>query len=259
MLVVGSAKGGVGASALTVMCGVKLAQQGRRVLLLDGSQNLGNLHVLLNVSPRGSLHGVLTGAAQPQSLVQSVTNNLWLLPADSGDEAMYALNATDRARLHYQLSTLYDGFDVVIVDAGPGLESVVRASAMGASRLLVVLMSEPSAITNSYALIKIVDYQLPQLPIYVIANRTRDAAEGLDAFEQLAAQCAGALRRELGYLGCVPADANLHSTTRGSGQSVELDTPGPASDAISQIIADHPWVFGAGAGSVQSHSGGEAR
>ncbi len=164
MLVVGSAKGGVGASALTVMCGVKLAQQGRRVLLLDGSQNLGNLHVLLNVSPRGSLHGVLTGAAQPQSLVQSVTNNLWLLPADSGDEAMYALNATDRARLHYQLSTLYDGFDVVIVDAGPGLESVVRASAMGASRLLVVLTHQ--------------DRRLPTPTIADLCDRQPDARCG---------------------------------------------------------------------------------
>lgn len=252
VLVVGAAKGGVGASVLTVMIGTKLAQKGPRVLLVDGSQNLGNLHVLLGVSPRGSLHGILTGATQPDSLVQSVTTNLWLLPADSGDEAIYALNATDRARLHYQLSTIYEGFDIVIVDAGPGLESVVRASAMGANRLLVVLMSEPSAIANSHALVKIVSAQLPQLPISVITNQTRDSAEGAGAFEQLVGSCTGFLKQELEYLGCVPDDVDFRIATREGKWPGRIRAAGAADDAISRILAERPWVFGLGTGLIQS-------
>ena len=244
VLVLGSAKGGAGASVLTVMCGAHVAQTGRRVLLLDGSQNLGNLHVLLSVPPCGSLHGVLTGAARPESLVKNVAHNLWLLPANSGDEAIYALSATDRARLHYQLSTLYDGFDAVIVDAGPGLESVVRASAMGASRLVVVLLSDDSAIVNSHALIKIVGHQLPQLPIHVIANRTRNPAEGAAAFEKLAGLCAGGRHRELDYLGSLPSDSPVRFERQAHNQVVELRAVGSAADALWPIIADHPWIFG---------------
>ncbi len=244
VLVLGSGKGGAGASVLTVMCGAHVAQTGRRVLLLDGSQNLGNLHVLLGVPPCGSLHGVLTGAALPESLVQKVAHNLWLLPANSGDEAIYALSAMDRARLHYQLSTLYDGFDSVIVDAGPGLESVVRASAMGASRLVVVLLSDDSAITNSHALIKIVGHQLPQLPIHVIANRTHDPSEGTVAFEKLTRLCEGGRHRELDYLGSLPSDSPVRFERRTHNQVVELHAVGSAAEALWPIIADHPWIFG---------------
>ena len=98
--VLGSGKGGVGKSVLSVLLGTALAATGRRVLLFDGSQNQGNLHILLGVHPAPRLEALLTGAAQPADLLVEVRERLWLLPADSGTEALHALGPTDRARLH---------------------------------------------------------------------------------------------------------------------------------------------------------------
>ena len=51
VLVVASGKGGVGKSLVSVLLADAMAESGRRVLLFDGAQNLGHLHVLLGVSP----------------------------------------------------------------------------------------------------------------------------------------------------------------------------------------------------------------
>ena len=50
-------------------------------------------------------------------MVQQVAPNLWLLAGESGNEALYAMEPADRARVHLRLSELYEAFDAVIVDA----------------------------------------------------------------------------------------------------------------------------------------------
>src|SRR5438093_7525967 len=90
-VVVGSGKGGVGKSLVSVLLASALSAQGRRVLLLDGAQNMGNLHVLLGVRPSARLDAVIGGEVDASDLVQSVAPNLWLLPGESGNEALYAM------------------------------------------------------------------------------------------------------------------------------------------------------------------------
>jgi flagellar biosynthesis protein FlhG len=141
------------------------------VLLVDGSQNMGNLHVLFGVNRGVRLEHVLAEAASPQDLLVPVNEHLVLLPADSGAESLHALGQVDSARLHHRISTLYNEFDVVIVDAGPGVESVVRVSTMGATRLIMVTVPEPAALTDAYATMKIVLAQVRDLPIDVLVNR----------------------------------------------------------------------------------------
>ncbi len=213
-IVMGSGKGGVGKSVLCVILAAALAQRGRRVLLLDGAQNLGNLHVLLGRPAASHLDGLLSGAVRAAELVTPVADNLWLVPCDSGTEAVYALSAVDRARLHVRLSALYDDFDVVVVDAGPGIDGVVRASAMRATRLIVVTLAESTALTAACALIKIVNLQVPSVPIGVIANRTLNPSEGESAFHWLRMATRDFQPRELTYLGSVPEDAAMREAVR---------------------------------------------
>ena len=195
--VVGSGKGGVGKSVLAVLLGVALAARGKRVLLFDGSQNQGNLHILMGVHPAPRLEALLR-----------------LLPADSGTEALHALGPTDRARLHLRLSGLYDGFDAVVVDSGPGVEGVVRAAATRATRLVAVAVPEPASLSDVYATIKLVHLQAPALPIDVLVNRVFEPQEGAATHERLQVAARRFLHRDLGYLGAVPEDTTLRLAAR---------------------------------------------
>src|ERR687898_781459 len=83
-IVVGSGKGGVGKSVVSVMLAAVAAERGREVLLLDGEQNLANLHVMLGVGVRGSIESVLGGRVRAEELVQPVAEHLWAPPPGAG-------------------------------------------------------------------------------------------------------------------------------------------------------------------------------
>ena len=231
-VVIGSGKGGVGKSVLGVALAAAFARAGRRTLLLDGAQNQGNLHILLGVRPAAPLSSLLAGETCPEDLLVSVSGNLSLLPADSGDEVLYTLGAIDRARLHRRLSALYDAFDVVVVDGGSGIDSVVRAAGIRASRLAVVATPEPASLADAYALLKIVNLQIPSLPIEVMVNRVSADEEGQAVFDRLHLAAERFLRRELGYLGCIPEDDSLRQGARRPGALLEA-----RNDAIDAIAS----------------------
>jgi flagellar biosynthesis protein FlhG len=239
VIVVGSGKGGVGKSVLSVLFATALVRNGRRVLLVDGCQNQGNLHILLGVRPAGRLEDLLTGDADLQQLPVAVSPDLWLLPADSGAEALYALSRVDQARLHHQLSSLYDGFEAVVVDGGPGIDNVVRVASMNATRLVVVTVPEPTALSDAYALIKIVSLQIPALPISVLVNRAWSGEEGLAAFERLSLAASRFLGRELGYLGTLPEDDALRAGIRRPGALLAA-APSEVDKAVALLIEPKP-------------------
>lgn len=236
VLVVGSGKGGVGKSVLSVLFATALARGGRRVLLVDGCQNQGNLHILLSVRPVARLEELLSGEADLEQLPVAVSPGLWLLPADSGTESLYALNNVDRARLHHHLSSLYDAFEAVVVDGGSGIDNVVRVASMGATRLVVVTVPEPTALSDAYALIKIVNLQVPALPVDVLVNRTLSGDEGLAAFDRLSLAASRFLSRELNYLGALPEDDALRAAARQPGALLAAAPPG-VDEAVARLIA----------------------
>lgn len=235
-IVIGSGKGGVGKSVISGLLAQRLAADGRKVLLVDGDQNLGNLHVLFGISRGATLEHLLNEAARPKDLLVQINEHFWLLPADSGAESLHALGAVDRARLHHRLSALYDDFDVVIVDAGPGIESVVRVSTMGATRLIMVAVPEPAALTDAYATLKIVHAQVKDLPVDVLINRVEDAREGPQAFERLATAAERFLHRSIRYLGALWEDDEIRRAVRAPGRLATGLGPGPNSDLLTTVL-----------------------
>jgi flagellar biosynthesis protein FlhG len=235
-IVVGSGKGGVGKSVISALLAQRLAMQEKRVLLVDGSQNMGNLHVLFGVNRGVRLEHVLAEAASPQDLLVPVNDHLVLLPADSGAESLHALGQVDRARLHHRISSLYHDFDVVIIDAGPGVESVVRVSTMGATRLIMVTVPEPAALTDAYATMKIVLAQVRDLPIDVLVNRVEDGREGPQAFDRLSTAAERFLQRGIRYLGALWEDEDIRRAVRAPGRLAAGLGPGPNSDLLTSIL-----------------------
>ncbi len=216
-LVVASGKGGAGKSLVSVLLASAMADRGLKVLLFDGSQNLGHLHVLLGVSLDRRLEHVVTGEVEPAALLVEVRPGLWLVPGDSGAEVLYALPAVDQARLHHRLSTLYRGFDVVMIDAGPGVEGAIRLATMGGTRLVVVTVPEVAALTDAYALIKLVHAQLPSLPIDVLVNRASGPDDVEVTFQRLATAAERFLGRSLTLLGGLPETPALREALRRPG------------------------------------------
>ncbi len=224
--VVGSGKGGVGKSLLAGLLAAALARRGQRTLLVDGAQNQGNQHVLFGVRPVAPLESLILGERTARELVVPVAPDLDLMPADSGAEMLYGLGPIDRARLHQRVSGLWDDYDQVVVDGGPGLESVVRAAAIRADRLVVLTTPDPTALSDAYALLKIVHLQVPSIQIGVMVNRVSADEEGQLVFDRLQLAATRFLGRDLDDLGCVPESEMLRSAARRPGSMLEIESAG---------------------------------
>ncbi len=222
-LIVGGGKGGTGVSVMSVLLASAMARQGRRVLLLDATLNQGNLHLLLGCPPGLTLRTLLAGEATPHELVIPVAERLWLLPSESGAEVVHALTPMDRARLHVRLATLMDDYDMTVVDAGTGIDSVLRAALARASRLVTVTTPEPAALADTYALVKILSLEAPFLPVDVLVNRVRNEAEATVAFGRLDDAARRFLGRSLGSLGSVREAGQLRRAVRGEQPLTALD------------------------------------
>lgn len=236
-VVVGSGKGGVGKSVAAISFAAALAETGHRVLLVDGDQNLGNLHVLLGVRPALTPETLLHESLAPADLVIPVAERLFLMPADSGTDAVQRLGPTDRARLQRRVSGIYADYDVVIVDAAAGLDSALRCVALHATRLVVMTMPEATALTDAYALIKVVHGQLPRLPVDVVVNRVHEPSEGEAAFDKLRAAASRFLGRPLEYLGAVPEDREMRALAADPVRLLHPSHGTPAQRAFAALAA----------------------
>ncbi|MFB3908843.1 MAG: P-loop NTPase [Candidatus Eisenbacteria bacterium] len=234
VIVLGSGKGGVGKSVLSVLLAGAFQRRARNVLLLDGAQEGGHLHLLLGVRPAVHLDEVLTGQVEAREKLVSVVDRLWLLPSEaSGDRLRAAADPLERARLHVKLTAAYEDHDVVVVDGGPGIESPIR-SAVRADRMIVVAVPEPASLSDAYALIKVATMQAPSLPIDVLVNRAAEEREGTAVFERLDYAARRFLNRPLSYLGAVPERPSLARAARMPGGLLVAEAEAQA--AVEPIV-----------------------
>ena len=235
VIAVASGKGGVGKTNVTANLAVALAQRGQRVCVLDADLGLANLDVLLGLSPKLSLLHVLRGERRLAEVVVDGPAGIRIIPAASGFEELTALDAADRMRLLSELDSLDPTLDVLLVDTGAGISSNALYFTAAAAEVLVVITPEPTALTDAYALVKVLAARYGRREFLVTVNMAANATDAEAAFARLARVAERFLRVRLEYQGWVPYDDALPRSVRQQ-QPVVLGAPGtPASLALVDL------------------------
>jgi len=129
-LLVTSAVENEGKTTLAANLAVAYAQQGLRVLLVDGDMRRANLHRVFDVNRAPGLSTLLSGAAIPaQAIHRTKIENLWLLPA--GASPANPAEMLGAASVPAVLEFLAKEYDVVVIDSPPVL-AAADASIIGA-------------------------------------------------------------------------------------------------------------------------------
>lgn len=201
---VASGKGGTGTSTAAVLLAASLATQGRQVLLVDASDRLGTLDVMLGVTPNLPLDALRGGHAEPDDLLLPVADGLTLLPA-YGAHGRHALPAAERRILFTRVASLFPRYDLVLFDAGASAESILNACASGVTHVLAVMTPDRIAVTATYALVKLLHERHPDVRVDVLASRTSSAAAE-QAHHTINAATVRFLSRTIHLAGLVPED-----------------------------------------------------
>ncbi len=207
-------KGGVGKTNLAVNLSMALAEQRRRVMLLDADLGLANVDVLLGLKPKHTLADVLNGNASMLDVVVNGPGGVRIVPASSGIQHMANLNSHEHAALINGFGELGDQVDVMVVDTAAGISSNVVNFVRACQEVIVVVCDEPSSITDAYALIKIMNTEYAMTRFQVVANMCRSAQEGSRLFQKLNLTCERFLDVTLQYLGHIPFDESVRSAVQ---------------------------------------------
>jgi flagellar biosynthesis protein FlhG len=213
---IASGKGGTGTSTAATLLAATLASRGRQVLLVDASDRLGTLDVMLGVTPGVPLDALRGGGAEPGDLLVSVSDGLTLLPA-YGAHGDRALPAAERRVLFARVASLFPRYDLVLFDAGASAESILGACASGVTRIFAVTTADRITITATYALVKLLHERHPDVRVDILASRT-SAAAAAQAHHAINAATVRFLSRTVHLAGVVPEDPQFgHAIAAGLG------------------------------------------
>ncbi|MEZ6036301.1 MAG: AAA family ATPase [Planctomycetota bacterium] len=183
-LCVAGAKGGVGKTMLATNLALLLARAGYRTLLVDFDPGCGNIGVQLRLAGPRDLEHVAAGECSVRDALVAGPGRVSVLLGRSGSTTL--ANA-DQAQLDALLRAVRDAaqdFDVVVFDTGAGLGQSTLAVAERAALTIGVSTPEVTAMTDAYALCKVLHGRGRPLP-QLLVNRARNREEAMRTAQRL--------------------------------------------------------------------------
>ncbi len=209
VLAVTSGKGGVGKTNIVANLGFTLSRLGKKVMILDADLGLGNLDVLLGIAPRWNISHVIRGERMLADILAEGPGRMQILPAASGIQELTRLNAEQKLQLFSDLDRLIDGVDLLLIDTAAGISSNVMDFSVMAQEIVVVVSPEPTAITDAYALMKVLSLKYAEKSCKLLVNLAASPREAREVFRQLELVTARFLDIRVEYWGHILRDDRL--------------------------------------------------
>lgn len=204
-----SGKGGVGKSHIALNIALVLSGWGKRTMLLDADAHLGNVDVLLGMAPRYTLSDLVLGGQPLEEVLVEGPRGLRILSASSGSLDLFEMDGMVHQRLIAVFEQLEHTADWIVVDTAAGLSPAVVDLVMSADQAVVITTPEPTAVTDAYAMVKVLSGQQPELPLKLLVNWVRSPSEAEEVFEKFNLVVKHFLGRSVEWLGFVVEDRNV--------------------------------------------------
>lgn len=237
-----SGKGGVGKSSVAVNLGVALARQGKRILIIDADLGLANLDILMGLKPLYTMNHVLSGEKSLKDIIVSGPAGVKLVPAGFGEQKYTSLGKFERLCLLDALDRLEEDFDIIIIDTEAGISENVTFFNVAAQEIMVVVSPEPAALSDSFALIRLLLDKYGERRFHVLVNMANDATEAEEVFERFS-QMGGGAGISLDYLGCVTRDEKMVEAVKRQRALMDIYPESEAAGSFEKLalrIAERP-------------------
>ncbi len=209
-----SGKGGVGKTNIVLNLGYALHQANMTAMLMDCDLGLANLDVLLGISPKRTLHDLIQTGVEATDVLVPIEDGFDMLPATSGMPELVEMDEDMQAILFKKLIDIAGRYDYIMLDLGAGISNTVLSFAALTQLRIIVVTPEPTSLTDSYAMIKVLATQHNVRDFLVIVNQATSHREAQQTFDRLATACKNFLNITLKNLGLIHQDATLVESVR---------------------------------------------
>ncbi len=173
VIAIASGKGGVGKTVIAFNLACQVAKN-HRVLLIDGDFQTGNVHLLANINPRRSLLQECMAPSLINEAVTAVRPNLDILGAVGGDDSIGFPEIGKLAEFLGRLRQWAESYEVVIIDTATGIIPQTSLLLHAADEVVLVTTPELTAISNSYAIFKIITEHSSRVSVSLLVNQEND-------------------------------------------------------------------------------------
>ncbi|MEQ8964454.1 MAG: MinD/ParA family protein [Azospirillaceae bacterium] len=235
IIAVASGKGGVGKTWFSVSLCHAFARESHRTLLFDGDLGLANVDIQLGLMPARDLGAVFEGEITLKGSAQRFApGGFDIIAGRSGSGSLASLSSHRLAEISADLLAMAEDYDRVVLDLAAGIDRQVRQLAVQAATVLVVTTDEPTALTDAYALIKVLTARKPESDVRVIVNKAQTRHEGERTYATLLRACETFLKISPPLAGIVREDRRVREAIRAQ---VPLLTRSPNCQAADDIEA----------------------
>jgi flagellar biosynthesis protein FlhG len=234
-IAVASGKGGVGKTNLAVNLGLALARRGVATTIIDLDLGLANIDIVLGIHAPLTLREVVDGRCSLEHALVAAPYGLRVLCGGSGILELANLGRQQQEQLIAALARLDELADVVLLDIGAGIAPTSLRFIGAAGEVMVVTTTEPTAMADAYALIKLVHRQAPATIFNLVVNqvgRRDEAQEVALTLMSVARRFLGATIHPLGYL---PWDERLTSAVKQRAPVLVAHPRAPFSVAVERL------------------------
>ncbi|MNJ35435.1 Flagellum site-determining protein YlxH [compost metagenome] len=232
IITVSSGKGGVGKSNFTLNFALALKTLGRKVLIFDADIGMANIDVLMGARPRYNLYHLLKGERSIEEIVELGAFGLPFIAGGSGMADLFTLSESDLNYFTSQIEGISEQMDFIIFDTGAGLSKETVKFITAADECLVVTTPEPTAITDAYALIKVVHGMDQDVAFRLVINRVANQQEAQQVTDKISLVARRFLDMEVPLLGHIHDDPHVMQAVK---KQVPFSTAFPSCVAARDI------------------------
>ena len=237
VLAVSSGKGGVGKTNIVANLAYVLSKQDKKVLVVDADLGLNNIDILLGLNPKFHIGHVLSGEKNVQDIITEGPAGIHLLPAGGGLQELTQLDGEKKVVLMEELDQISSGYDFLIFDTGAGISTNVTYFCSAAHEILLVATTEPTSLTDVYALIKTLHTKHAQKYFRVIINSVGSESEARLIFKNLTAVADSYLPDvSVEYLGYILSDPVVTKAVRQQKAFSELYPHSKVTQCINRLV-----------------------
>jgi len=205
-----SGKGGVGKTNIATNLGLSLVARQEKVCLFDADTGLANVNILMGVSPRYTIEHVLNGSKTIEEIIIELPNGISLVPAASGIKQCTNLDQKQLSCLITALQSLEKRFDYLLIDTAAGIDTNVLDFVASAQYRVLVITPEPTSLTDSFALLKMLVIRGKKQSMFVLVNKVENYKMSQLIFKRFQQAVKTYLKIDVTFLGYLAVDAHLN-------------------------------------------------
>jgi len=212
IIAVTSGKGGVGKTSLTVNIAASFIKKGKKVLIIDADLGLSNVEILLGITPSHTLRDMIRNNKEVEEIIINGPYKIDFISGGNGFLELAELSEIELDEISAKFKKLDEIYDIILIDTGAGISKNVISFLMIADEVLTVATPEPTAMTDAYSVMKILNDRKKDAEIGLVINRVRNLDEYRHSSSILTATAKKFLNKDIKNLGYVLEDNYVRDT-----------------------------------------------